>query len=300
MTAPIIATTDLSKRFGATAAVDGLSITIEAERITGFLGRNGAGKSTTIKMLLGMMRPTSGRGTVLGHRIDRPSESRLMRRRVAYVAEEKPVYSYMTVQQMLDFGRAFYSDWRIDAERKLLNQYDLPKDKAVRTLSKGMRTKLALLLALARQPSLRILDEPSEGLDPVSIEEFLQAVTAAAADGTTVFFSSHRIGEVERIADSVCIVDRGSLRLHTDMDTLREQFRLVTASFADRVPHLSLLPGQVTQLITEGRQCSMLTSHNASELAAHAYAIGAISVDVRPVGLRDVFLAVSADALGQK
>ena len=111
-----------------------------------------------------------------------------------------------------------------------------------------------------------------------------------------MFFSSHRIEEVERIADSVCIVDRGRLRLHADMDTLRERFRLVIASFADRVPQFSFEPGEIQQFTAAGRQCSMLTSANASDLAARAYAMGAASVDVRPVGLRDVFLALHADA----
>src|SRR6478672_4849038 len=109
----------------------------------------------------------------------------------------------------------------------LLNQYGLPPDRKVRSLSKGMRTKLALLLALARRPELLILDEPSEGLDPVSIEELLQALVAATAEGTSVFFSSHQIAEVERISDRVCMLDQGRLVVDASLDAIRGDYRRV-------------------------------------------------------------------------
>jgi ABC-2 type transport system ATP-binding protein len=297
---PIIETTGLSKRYGNVSAVDDLSLTVPASRITGFLGRNGAGKSTTIKMLLGMIRPTSGTGSVMGHPIDDPAESCTMRRSVAYVAEDKPVYSFMTVGQTIAFTRAFYADWRMDVERMLLARYELPKDRLVKALSKGMRTKLALLLALARQPALLILDEPSDGLDPVSIEELLQSLTSAAADGTSVFFSSHRIDEVERISDAVCILDRGKLRLHVEMDVLREQFRAITASFPGAAPQFSSKPSGVEHVAIAGRQCTLLVSQDLDAVVAHAYAMGATTVDIRPVSLREVFLAVHVEAADER
>src|SRR5437667_5499326 len=160
-------------------------------------------------MLLGICRPSSGTGFLLGRNIDKPTQSCESRRHVAYVAEDKQTYGYMTVAQMIAFTRSFYVDWDRDIEQRLLKQFELPPQRKVKALSKGMRTKLALLLALARRSSLLILDEPSEGLDPVSIEELLQTLVAAAAEGTTIFFSSHQIAEVERIADRVCIIDRG-------------------------------------------------------------------------------------------
>lgn len=297
---PVIETVHLSKRYGTVTAVDDLSLTVPASRITGFLGRNGAGKSTTIKMLLGMVHPTSGTGTVVGHRIDHGEESCTMRRSVAYVAEDKPVYSYMTVGQQVAFASAFYADWRPEIERLLLARYELPKDRLVKALSKGMRTKLALLLALARQPALLILDEPSDGLDPVSAEELLQSLASAAADGTSVFFSSHRIDEVERIADAVCIIDRGRLRLHVEMDVLRERFRAITASYPDAAPPLlSRRPG-VEHVAIAGRQCTLLASDNVDDLVARAYGTGATAVEIRPVSLREVFLAMHDDVAGEQ
>jgi ABC-2 type transport system ATP-binding protein len=285
-----IETHDLTKRFGGYEAVRALNLKVPAHQITGFLGNNGAGKSTTIKMLLGMTHPSSGSGTVLGKRIDDARQSREMRRHVAYVAEDKQLYAYLTVEEMVRFTRSFYEDWRTDTEQRLLRQYRLPLDRKVKSLSKGMRTKLALLLALARQPELLILDEPSDALDPASIEELLQALVAAAGEGTTVFFSSHQIGEVERIADRVCIVDQGRVVGDLDLDQLRENYRKIIASFSREVPGDLFSNMGVEQVQIRGRQVVVLTKRDSAHLVAHAWGAGAVSVDVEPVSLRELFL----------
>jgi ABC-2 type transport system ATP-binding protein len=209
----VVETTNLCKRYGRVEAVRDLNLRVASGRITGFLGRNGSGKSSTIKMLLGIVRPTSGGGRLLGLPIDNAAACRDARRHVAYVHEDKQTYAYLTVSEMIAFTRPFYGDWDAAIERKLLDRYELPLRRKVRTLSKGMRTKLALLLALSRRPSLLILDEPSEGLDPVAIEDVLQTLRGIVAAGTSVFFSSHQIAEVERIADHVCIIASGQLVL---------------------------------------------------------------------------------------
>jgi ABC-2 type transport system ATP-binding protein len=168
--ASVIQTQQLSKSFGKVDAVRQLDLTVQPGRITAFLGLNGAGKSTTIKMLLGMIHPTSGDAKVLGKRINDPTEGVELRRKVAYVSENKRLYDYMTVEQMISFAKSFYPDWRPEVERKLLSDFNLPVDQKIRPLSKGMQTKLALRLAFARRPELLILNEPSEGLDPIGIE----------------------------------------------------------------------------------------------------------------------------------
>jgi len=193
MNTAVILTRDLTKSYGRVAAVHELNLSVGPNRITAFLGQNGAGKSTTIKMLLGMVRPTRGEGMVLGKRINDAEENREMGRKVAYVAEDKPLYGYMTVEQTIRFASSFYADWRADLAGRLRDEYKLPPRQKVKTLSKGMRTKLALLLALARRPELLILDEPSEGLDPVGIEQLLQMLVAQAAEGAAIFFSSQRL-----------------------------------------------------------------------------------------------------------
>ena len=272
-----------------------LDLRVGAGRITGFLGRNGAGKSTTIKMLLGMSRPTSGSGRLLGRPIDDARESRETRRHVAYVAEDKQTYAYMTVGQMIAFTRSFYDDWRMDVEARFLKQYDLPIGRKVKALSKGMRTKLALLLALARQPQLLILDEPTEGLDPVSIEELLQSLVAAAAEGTAVFFSSHQISEVERIADHVCMLDRGRLVLDASLDAIRRDFRRLQVGFAQLPPAWDWLAGDVGSIRTNGRQITILAKRNVDAMIERAYGAGAVSVESSAVSLREVFLDQAAE-----
>ncbi len=248
-----IDTQALTKRYGGFEAVRSLDLKVARGGITGFLGRNGAGKSTTIKMLLGMVRPTAGGGSVLGHRIDDRESSLAIRKAVASVAED---------------------------------------NRKVKALSKGMRTKLALLLALARRPSLLILDEPSEGLDPVSIEELLQTLVGVAADATTVFFSSHQIAEVERIADRVCIIDRGRLAADLSLDHMRLEYRCIRLGFAGDPPSLfetRRVPG-IERVTTSGHQIDVLVSANADAVVAEARRASPVAVDVRSVGLRDVFL----------
>ncbi len=286
----VIETDALTKAYGSLRAVDGISLRVAPGRITGFLGRNGAGKSSTVKMLLGMIAPSSGTGRVLGHTIDDPRESVTMRRSVAYVGEDKGLYAYMTVEEMIRFTRAFYPDWCRDTEAKLLRDYELPVTRNVKALSKGMRTKLALLLAFSRRPQLLILDEPTEGLDPVSIEELLQSLIRVSADGTSVFFSSHQLNDVERVAEDVVMIDRGRLALQTSMDEVRSDFRIVTLGFTVPPADTMLqLPG-VDRVRASGRQVTLLVSRNADEIIRSAQSLGAISVESSTVSLREIFL----------
>ena len=287
---PVIETHDLTKSYGSATAVRGLNLLVGKNRITAFLGQNGAGKSTTIKMLLGMVRPTRGDATVFGKNITDTKESCAIRKKIAYVAENKPLYGYMTVEQTVAFARSFYTDWQPDLASKLLNQYKLPSHQKVKTLSKGMRTKLALLLAFARRPELLILDEPSEGLDPVGIEDLLRILVAKAADGVTIFFSSHQIAEVERIADHVCILDNGRLLLNASLDRLRQCYRQINLSFASTPAERELRIAGVEKIRTDGHRMSILASRNAEAVIARAQDLNAVSVDVAPVGLREIFL----------
>jgi ABC-2 type transport system ATP-binding protein len=285
-----IHTERLGKSYGTVEAVKELNLSIRPHSITAFLGLNGAGKSTTIKMLLGMMRPSSGDDTILGQRISDPIQSVRTRTKIAYVSENKRPYDYMTVSQMIRFTRAFYPDWRPEEEQKLLRQFKLPVDRKVRSLSKGMRTKLGLLIAFARQPELLILDEPSEGLDPVGIEELLEILVARCGEGTTVFFSSHQIAEVERIADQVCILHAGRLVLDSSLDDLRQSYRRIDLIFPSVPAEHDFRIMGVEDVRTRGHQMSVLASKNADAVVARAHDFEATSIDVTPVGLRDVFL----------
>ncbi|HMF62471.1 MAG TPA: ABC transporter ATP-binding protein [Edaphobacter sp.] len=247
--AAVIETVELKKDYGKHEAVRGLNLSVQSGSVCAFLGQNGAGKSSTIKMLLGMVHPTSGTGSIFGHRIDREKESLLIRQKVAFVAEDKRLYDYMTVAQIVRFTKSFFPHWNHDLERRLLEQFELPPERRIRQLSKGMRTKLALLLGFARGCDLLILDEPTEGLDPVAIEDVLQIVVSLAAQGTTVFFSSHQIAEVEQVADHVLMIDRGKLVLDAPMDQVNRMVAAGVFMIAFGNLCYTLFPGNYLSLI---------------------------------------------------
>jgi ABC-2 type transport system ATP-binding protein len=286
----IIETDRLSKSYGPVAAVRDLCLRVPRGRISAFLGPNGHGKSTTIKMLLGMTHPTGGSGQVLGLDITDAKASLEIRRRTAFVSEDKQLYGYMTVKQVIAFTRSLFPEWRNDREKELLAAFELPADRKVKQLSKGMRTKLALILALARGAELLILDEPSEGLDPVVTERMLQGVVRSAAEGATVFFSSHQLSEAERIADHVFILKRGQVVMEGPLDELRERYRRVNAVFVGQPPLDGLPLWNLANVQTEGHVVSALTKDNSEAVASHFRGLGAVSVEVCPVNLRELFL----------
>jgi ABC-2 type transport system ATP-binding protein len=288
--AAIIETIELKKKYGDHEAVRGLNLSVQAGSVCAFLGQNGAGKSSTIKMLLGMIHPTSGNGSVFGHRIDKERESLLIRQKAAFVAEDKRLYDYMTVREIIQFTKSFFPGWNHALEAQLLERFELPPGRKIRQLSKGMRTKLALLLGFARGCELLILDEPTEGLDPVAIEDVLQIVVSLAAQGITIFFSSHQIAEVEQVADHVLMIDRGKLVLDASMDQIKEQYRQIQAVFPDPVDERDLrLPG-IERLHLQGKTASLVASQNVDSIVEHVRMLRAGSVDVLPISLKEIFL----------
>jgi ABC-2 type transport system ATP-binding protein len=288
--AAVIETAELKKNYGKHEAVRGLNLSVQAGSVCAFLGQNGAGKSSTIKMLLGMIHPTSGTARVLDHRIDKEKESLLIRQKVAFVAEDKRLYDYMTVGQIIRFTKSFFPCWNQALERRLLEQFELPPERKIRQLSKGMRTKLALLLGFARGCELLILDEPTEGLDPVAIEDVLQIVVSLAAQGTTIFFSSHQIAEVEQIADHVLMIDRGKLILDAPMDQVKEQYRHIQAVFPEPVDERDFRVPGIERVHAEGHTVSFVASHNVDSIVEHVRMLHAGSIDVLPISLKEIFL----------
>jgi ABC-2 type transport system ATP-binding protein len=196
----IIETRGLVKHYGRAVAVDGLDLAVPEGRISGFLGPNGSGKTTTIKILLGLVHPTAGGALVFGKPTVDDSSRLEIRQRVGYVSEDKRLYPFMTGQQILDFTRPLFPRWSPEREEELVAAFKLPLRQKFKTFSKGMRTKLALVLALARQSDLLILDEPSEGLDPGATELMLEAIVRASAEDTTVIFSSDQISMLDHTA----------------------------------------------------------------------------------------------------
>ena len=287
----VIETSDLRKTYDEVQALRGLSLQVPAGSIHGFLGRNGAGKTTTIKVLLGMARPTSGTARVFGLHADAPEASVDIRRRIAFVSDDKDLYDYMTVGEMIRFTAAFFPRWRADLEQRYLRSFELPLDRKIKALSRGTRTKLALLLALCRGAALLILDEPTSGLDPAMTEEVLQALVAhVASEEMTVFFSSHQIAEVDQIADHVAIIDRGRAVVTGALDDLRENYRRIQLVFDNDAPETAFRSRGVERVRRKGRVLTVLSSAGAERILDEARALHPVSVDVVPVTLKEIFL----------
>jgi ABC-2 type transport system ATP-binding protein len=287
----ILSTSNLAKSFDGKPALCGLNLAVPRGSICGFLGRNGAGKTTTLKLLLGMLRPDAGEIRLFGEVVESEASSVAARRRVGFVSEDKDLYSFMTVDQTIRFTREFFPGWRRDLEEKYLDLFQLPRKKAVPKLSKGMRTQLMLLLAMARGADLLMMDEPTSGLDPAMTEDILQILgDLAATDGTTIFFSSHRLAEVEQICDRVCLIDRGQVVIDGVLDDLKSEYRRILLVFDGEPPKgLADLPG-IDHLRRHGRTVSLLVHTDVEAALARARELGANSVEVRPVTLKELFL----------
>src|SRR4029077_20821675 len=195
----------------------------------------------------------------------------------------------MTVDEMIRFTAAFFPRWRADLEQRYWRRFELPADRKVKALSRGMRTKLALLLALCRGAELLILDEPTSGLDPAMTEEVLQAlVTHVASEEMTVFFSSHQIAEVEQIADHIAIIDRGRSVVAGSLDELRERYRRIQLVFDGEAPAPTFRSPGVERMRRKGRVLTLLSSAGSEGVIDEARALHPLSVDVTPVTLKDI------------
>jgi ABC-2 type transport system ATP-binding protein len=286
-----IETIGLCKHYDDVEAVRGLDLQVPAGSIFGFLGRNGAGKTTTLKVLLGMARPTSGTATVLGLAAGSPEQSVEIRRRTGFVSDDKDLLDGMAVGELIRFTAPLFPKWRKDLEEKYLRKFELPVNRDVKALSRGMRTKLALLLALCRGGELLILDEPTSGLDPAVTEEVLQTlVSHAANEGTTVFFSSHQLAEVDQIADHLAIIDRGRTVVAGSLDDMRERYRRIQLVFDGDAPDARFTSPGVVTVKRAGRVLTVLSSAGAEAVVAEARRLNPVTVDVTPVPLKDIFL----------
>ncbi|MEE8458229.1 MAG: ABC transporter ATP-binding protein [Phycisphaerales bacterium] len=213
----------LTRRYGSRTGVEGVSLRIDAGSLFGFLGPNGSGKTTTIRVLLGFLRPTEGRASLFGR--DCWQAGRQIRQDVGYLPGDLRLYPSWTGQQFLRlFGQIRRRDIAA-AGGDLADRFSLDMAVPVRKMSRGMRQKLGLLLALAHEPQLLILDEPTASLDPLMQEQLLQLLRALAEKGHTVFFSSHTLSEVERLCDRVAIVREGRLVADETLETLRGRAR---------------------------------------------------------------------------
>ncbi len=287
----VIEAAGLWKRYDDVEALRGLDLRVPTGSIFGFLGRNGAGKTTTLKALLGMTRPSQGDVRVFGLSPFDALGGVEIRRRSGFASDDKGLYGYMSVGEIIAFTKSFYPGWRPDLEQQYLRRFELAPSREIKSLSRGTRTKLALLLVLCRGAELLLLDEPTSGLDPAMAEEVLQALVAhVAGESTTVLFSSHQLAEVEQVADHIAIIDRGQTVVEGPLDGLRAQYRRIQLVFEGNAPDIRVHAPGSHRVRRKGRVLTVLSSRGGDDVMNELRGYRPTSIEVSPVPLKDIFL----------
>ena len=288
-----IETVDLSLRYGRTEAVRNLTMEVAAGSVYALVGPNGAGKTTTIKALMNLLRPSSGRASVLG--TDSRQVGPAVLRRIGYVSENQELPLWMTPSDLLAYCAPFYPSWDRNFAASLAKQLALPLDKPLKACSRGMRMKAALVASLAYHPELLILDEPFAGLDALVREEFAAGILEVAGGDRpwTVFISSHDIDEVERLADWIGVINDGRLELAEPVSSLVARFRRieVTTEGAATVP--ASPPSSWLLAEAAGRTVRFVESQFVEgECGARVRTAipGAGDITVAPMSLREIFI----------
>ena len=294
----IIETNMLSFRYGAQEAVRDLNLTVPQGSIFALLGPNGAGKTTTLKALMNIVEPTSGEAFVMGVPTTRLGPTEFQR--IGYVSENQELPEWMTVGAFLDYCRALYPTWDAAFCSRLTVQFQLPLDRKLKQLSRGMKMKAALLSSLAYRPRLLVLDEPFSGLDPLARDEFISGMLALVDESDwTIVISSHDIEEVERLVDWVGFLEKGGLRLCEPVAKLLERFRrlevvLATGAVREsppRLPHPDWLDVSVQShalRFVESQYQADETNRRVQEIYPDAK-----EIQSSPMSLREIFVALA-------
>ena len=290
-TNPVIEIKDLRRSYGKHDAVNGLSLSVRPGRCYGFFGRNGAGKTTTIKCLLNLLRPNSGSVNVFG--LNPQREEVAVKARLAYVPDMVAFYPWMSVRDTLEYLASFRRHWNRELETDLLNRFQLDPLKKTSSLSKGQRTQLALIGAIAPEPELLVLDEPTSGLDPIVRREFIETVIGAYQSGDpehrTVFVSTHLISEFEGLIDEFTIIEGGRELLTMESDQARDRFRKIRARFAQAPTSLNL-PGALS-VKQNGREVEVLANGNSEALLEFLKTQSPEELRCESLTLEEIFVA---------
>jgi ABC-2 type transport system ATP-binding protein len=288
MNEPAIAVQRLSKKFGQRAAVNDLTFQVPSGSICGFLGRNGSGKSTTIRMLMNLLSPSAGSARLLG--LDCRKDHRQLMQRVGYVAEAPTLYDWMKVRDLIRFTSEFYTAWNHQLVASLLDRFSVDRNQKIRHLSRGTYAQLALAIAMGGNPELLILDEPATGLDVMVRRDFLESmIQLIQHEGRTVLFSSHLVHEVERVADEVAIIDQGHLLAFARIDDLKREMRRVVVRGSSWQRQRVDVPG-VLNTFTDGGELVVTVQDCDGSTRRAIEENGGEIVEVTGLSLEEIFV----------
>ncbi len=296
MTSAAIEANGLTAYFGSRKVVDELTMVVPRGSVFAFLGRNGSGKTTTIRMLLGLLEPARGTSSVLG--VDSKHLSDDVRARVGYMSESHSLYEWMSVRQCGEFQSRFYSRWNGRVFDSIVGHFHLDPRAKAGQLSRGERAGLSLAITLAPEPDLLILDDPAIGLDPVARRSLLESMiyVTRGAD-RTIFFSSHLLDDVERVADYIAILDRSVLRACCSVDTFRASVHRYAAHFGSA----STIPSQLPPIrgLLHGRRSAndwlVTIAAPSNDTLESLRVLGAASVEELPVDFTDAMIGYLGD-----
>ena len=281
----------VTKRFGKQTVLDQVSFEGQQGEVVALLGENGAGKTTALKILLGLLPPDSGTPRVMG--LNSRVHGAEIRRRVGYMPDRPALYEWMTVAEIGWFAAGFYPLGYQQRFTHLTQRFELPADKTIKTMSKGMQGKVSLALAMAHEPDLLVLDEPTSGLDPLVRREFLESMIDVAASGRTVLLSSHQMNEVERVADKIAIMRGGKLVLFESLEVLKGHVQevVVTLDAVEMLPPEMPSGAKLLAAQRRDRQWQLmvhdLDEPGRIELAANPMHL---DVEVRTPSLEQIFV----------
>jgi ABC-2 type transport system ATP-binding protein len=294
-----IQTYKLSKHFLSTRALSNLDLELPEGSIYALVGPNGAGKTTAIKVLMNILRPSAGRAEVLG--VDSTRLRGRIFTQIGYVSENQQLPEWMRVDYFLRYLRSFYPNWDRELEEALIRQLELPLDRKLRHLSRGMKMKAALAASLAYRPSLIVLDEPFTGLDPLVRDQLIESLLERATEAT-VLISSHDLQEVETFASHVGYLDAGRLRFSEEINSLSSRFREVFVSLEQPATVPAKLPASWMRLASSGAVVQFVESAFDQERTSTAIraAFGqARDITFTPMSLRAIFLATARSSRQQ-
>jgi ABC-2 type transport system ATP-binding protein len=288
---PVIEINNLVYSYGNSEAVQGLNLRVEPGRCYGLFGRNGAGKTTTMKCLLNLLRPSSGAVRLFG--LDPARHDVEVKRRLAYVPDAVAFYPWMTVRETLDYLASFRSRWNRKTEGELLERFRLDPFQTTAALSKGQRTQVALVAAIAPEPDLLLLDEPTSGLDPIVRREFIETVIGAYQEQNpgqrTILVSTHLISEFEGLIDEFTIMNNGTGVLTLSADQARSQFSKIHARFPGAAPEQNFRGA--LQVRRSGRDLELVANGGAAEIMKELDALSPESLTQEALTLEEVFVA---------
>jgi len=286
---PVIQTRGLTKYYGSNAAVYELNLDVPRGCVFAFLGRNGSGKTTTIRMLMGLAQPTRGTGAILGHDIRTlPPE---IRARIGYLTEEHQLYGWMNVKECGEFQSKFFPKWNDRIFRGIMGHFNLKPTAKVKDLSRGERAGLCLALTLAPEPELLMLDDPGLGLDPVARRALVESmIFLTRKSDRTIFFSSHHLSDVERVSDYIAVFDRSVLRACCPLETFQQSVRQVRLRFSGAPPPLPRVPGLLQAIRTEN-ELRVTCAHYNGEADKILRALMPTEMETIPLGLEDAFIS---------